>query len=108
MGIDLSGLDELEDWFDEVREKADELQGGRSISVEELFSDEFIQAYSRFDSLEEFFEQSPADEAEFEDLEEILPNDFDSFVSETTDFSGWEDMTSNAFKHWVMEFLELD
>jgi hypothetical protein len=101
MGID--GLDEVQDRLEDMKESAEELDGENEVPLDEVFSADFMQKYTDFDSIEEFFEVSPWTVESEEDLEAIPQDGFDEYIAENTVFSDDEEMQSKAGEEWAAD-----
>lgn len=71
------------------------------IPFEQLFTQEFMQLYTEFESFEALLESSQWEVEEQEDFEAIPEDDFDSYVDEHTDFPSWEVMYQTAAERFL-------
>jgi len=104
MSVQIKGFEELADQLEELSDSTDV---DRTIPIEELFTDGFMATNTEFDSMSEFFEQSPwtvESEADFHNIDE---DEFDRYVDEHTGFSSWEAMLSAAAREWLTRQLSL-
>jgi len=76
------------------------LNESNEIPLTELFPDEFMQLYTEYSSIEDFFDASPWDVEGQDDFEAIPDDDFDEYVDEHTDFPNWEVMYQTAGKQF--------
>lgn len=98
MSVQIEGFEELADQMVEVSASLDV---DRNIPMDELFTDGFMATTTEFDSIAEFFEESPwtiGSEPDFHDIDE---DDFDRYVDKHTGFSSWEAMLSSAAREWL-------
>lgn len=97
MGFEID-KDEFERNLINALEKESGLRFGEEneIPFVELFTEKFMQLYTEFDSIEDFFEVSPWDVEGQDDLEAIPENEMDEYVDAHTDFPEWEVMMDTA------------
>lgn len=95
MKIDLKGLKELS-------RKVQELDGENIISMDEIFSKEFLEKYSCFSSFDELVDSSGFVIESEEDFYKILEDDdWEFFIIKNTSFSSFEEMESKAVSDYV-------
>lgn len=100
MSIEIEGIEELEA---ELQGLADRLeQSGGEIPMDDLFTEDFMESYTEFDSIEAFLDESPWYVESESDFESIPADDFDVFVDEHTDFDSWETMVQAAGREYVL------
>lgn len=100
MSVQIRGF---EDKIDELDRAVD---GEREISLTELFTPDFVQTFSEFESIGQFFEESPWTIETDEDFEAIPRSDLDAYVDEHTGFSTWEAMLAAAGREWVIRQVD--
>ena len=88
MGIDFD--------FKELEKKLENLN--RNVPIDELLNSNFMRTYTQFQTAQEFADASSFD---FSNPESIDSNDLDSFVSDHTQFSSWQEMLNQAGAEWV-------
>lgn len=103
MPVEIKGLEGLEDELHDL-ERQFESSGGE-IPMRELFTDEFMQDYTEFDTFERFLQESKWDVETQDDFERIPGDEFDRYVDEYTGFDSWKMMLSVAGKEYVMRQL---
>ena len=64
--------------------------------VIDLFTPTFMNRYTKFSSIEEFFKTGGYTVTSMEHLIAILGDDFDSYINQHTDYSCWEDLLGMA------------
>lgn len=69
-----------------------------SMSFTDLFSSEFMQQYTRFDTIEELFSSGNFIINSEHDYEAISDKDIDAHVVKTTKFGSWKEMLTNAIE----------
>ena len=101
MSVEISGFEDLADELDELQERVETIDGKNAVSIAELFPPDFMQTYSEFDSMQEFFEESPWTVESEADFGAIPEDPFDAHVDDHTGFDSWETMLSAAAREWV-------
>jgi hypothetical protein len=101
MSVEISGFEDFADELDELQDRVETIDGKNAVSIAELFPPDFMQTYSEFDSIEEFFEESPWTVESEADFGAIPEDSFDAYVADHTGFDSWETMLSAAAREWV-------
>jgi hypothetical protein len=70
----------------------------------DIFTDRFMNRYSRFNSFREFMEKSPS---ESDHPTSPQTRDFSRFVSKQTVFDDWDEMKEKAIEEWVVSEIDL-
>lgn len=104
MSVQIEGFEELADQLEEL---SDSLDVDQDIPMEELFTDGFMATNTDFDSISEFFEESPWTIESEEDFHNIDEDEFDRYVDKHTGFSSWEAMLSAAAREWLTRQISL-
>lgn len=73
--------------------------------MSDLFTSDFIQNYTDFDTFEGFLENSEWEVETQEDFEDIPEDKFDEYVDQHTGFDSWETMLSVSGREYVMRQL---
>jgi hypothetical protein len=95
------------DEFKRNIEKALEEESGlrmnepNEIPFEQLFTSEFMQLYTEFESFEAMIEASQWDVEDQDDFEAIPEDEFDTFVNDHSDFPSWEVMYETAAQRFL-------
>jgi hypothetical protein len=105
MGIKMRGFNEFGKELKKLEKKAKELEKGQSISFIDLFNEKFMSRYTKFGSIDEFFNNSPFEIENNEDFEKINENELDKYVGENTKFSTWQDMLGTAGQEHIAKQL---
>lgn len=100
-------IDDLVDELEELGDRAEELDGENEVPLSELFNPNFMKGYTDFESIEEFFEESPWTVESEEDLDEIPDGPFNEYVSKHTVFSNQDEMMKKAGEEWTTDQLGL-
>lgn len=71
------------------------------ITFEQLFTEEFMQLYTEFESFDELLEASQWEVEDQDDFEAIPEDAFDTYVDDHTDFPSWEVMYQTAAQRFL-------
>lgn len=104
MSVQIEGFEELAEQMDDLSASLDVDQ---DIPMEELFTDGFMATNTEFDSISDFFEESPWTIESEEDFQSIDEDEFDRYVDKHTGFSSWEAMLSAAAREWLTRQMSL-
>lgn len=96
MAVEITGFDDL----GEVRERVESSNG--EVPMAELFTPNFMQNYTDFESFEAFLERSPWTVETQSDFETIPAGELDAYVRERTGFDSWETMLSVGGREYVL------
>lgn len=99
--IEFSGFDELEHRLNDLKRRADELDGENEVPFSQLFPESFMQEYTSFSSFDEMLSSGGFNVESQEDFDAIPDDVFDRHVVSTTKFSGWEEMLGEATSQYV-------
>lgn len=78
-----------------------------ALTMNDLFSREFMLQYSEFSSIQEFFLSSGFTICCQHDFDCIDRTKLDAFVAATTRFASWEEMITEATDEWALRNLDL-
>lgn len=104
MSVQIEGFEELAEQMDDLSASLDVDQ---DIPMEELFTDGFMATNTEFDSISDFFEESPWTIESEEGFQSIDEDEFDRYVDKHTGFSSWEAMLSAAAREWLTRQMSL-
>lgn len=107
MGFEIEGLDELEGYFEQLEEKARELEGENEVPFSELFDVSFMREHTPYSDFEAFLEAGGFEVETQEDFEAIPEAELDEHIRETTELESWEEMQTAATEAWLAEQLDL-
>ena len=91
--------------FAKIIDKVKKLSGNSEIRFKDLFNNNFIINYTKFESINQMFQESDFEIRSEEDFNNIAENKLDEYVKETTNFSNWEEMIEKAVEEWVQKEL---
>lgn len=100
----ISGLDDLMKNLDNLRKKAQSLQGERQVPLIELLNSQFMAKHTSVNSFSEFLELGGF-EATVEGFEAIPDDVFERHVITHSDFGSWSDMQEAALTDYVKSKL---
>jgi len=103
----MQGLDKLQKKFEQMQKAAKELEKTKTVSFNELFTSSFMKKYTKFSTIDEFFEAAKFVINSQEDFEAIPDEELDAHVKNSTAFSSWEDMLSKATEIYISKKLGL-
>lgn len=101
MGVEIEGLDALQDELEQMAENALGLEGSNEVPFTELMPPAFMAEYTDCESIEAFIDESPWTVESQADFRAIPDDEFDEYVDEHTRFSTWETMLSRAANQWA-------
>ncbi|WP_135304224.1 hypothetical protein [Haloarcula amylovorans] len=76
------------------------------LSLAELFSREFMQEYTDFDSVAEFWAQSPWEIQSRDDIARIPDNPLDGYISQHSAFADADEMSWVAGTEWAAKRVD--
>ena len=85
---------ELEKLHDETKKQKDKLSNG--ISLDELFTQNFMKKYTKFSNINDFFDNSPFDIKNQSDFDNLDEDKLDKYINNETTFSNWQDFAGKA------------
>ncbi len=107
MKVEIKGMDGLRRKLDDLKRRAEALDGEHQIPISEIFPDEFMLLNTDFDSIGSMFEASGFTIRSSGDLEAVPPDEWNAFVARRTRFSSWGEMKAAAMKRYVGSRLGL-
>jgi predicted transcriptional regulator len=107
MTVTIKGIDELKQKLKDIGERAEELEGSRSVPVTDLLAPEFMRAHTRFKDAQGLFDASGFKIENAADFKAIPDADWDAFIQSVSDFSDWRSMLEAAVKEWTRQRLGL-
>ncbi|WP_218915171.1 hypothetical protein [Caldanaerobius polysaccharolyticus] len=105
MDFKIEGLDKLQKKFEQIQKAAKELEKTKTVSFNELFTSSFMNKYTNFSTIDEFFEAGKFVINSQEDFEAIPDKELDAHVKNSTVFSSWNDMLSKATEIYISKNL---
>ncbi|EOP32238.1 hypothetical protein CN544_19205 [Bacillus toyonensis] len=103
--FEMNGLDKLQKDLKNMEKAAKELDGKQSIPFPVLFNNSFMKKYTKFNNIDELFENSAFEVETDEDFAKIPDDEWDKYINEVTDFENWEEMMSKAAGLYTLKKL---
>lgn len=103
MSFKMNGFDELSNKLNKMQKGVEEINNQEKVSFDELFTDDFMEEHTKFQTLDSFFEASGFDVSSSEAFAAIPDEDMDKFVAENSEFDTWEDMLSTAGQEYMLK-----
>ena len=92
----LSGIDDFSNLLDDLDRKARELDGKHEVPIEEILTPDFVSSYSKYASIDSFFEAGGFNFESQEEFEHVPDEELDAHVQATTNFGSWDEMLTEA------------
>lgn len=102
--MEVEGVDEAIDTLNDLQDSIEKASG--EVPFDELFHEMFMKQFTPFDSINEFFEESPWSVESDEDFEDIPERELDEFVRNNTKFKSWKHMSRIATEKYLERHLE--
>ena len=99
----MAGFEELSNQLNRMAKGAKELEGTHETSFAELFTDSFVQANSKFHSMDEFWQSVGINSTE--DFDNIPDEKLNAFVSSNTTCSTFQEMLDEATNAYISRKL---
>jgi len=77
------------------------------LTMNDLFTSDFMIRYTEFSSIEEFFFSSGLSVGSQQSFECISREQLDTYVCTVTKFNSWDEMVTEATDEWVLRHLDL-
>lgn len=99
--IDLSGLEKFKK---ELNQKVQNFNS-KPKTFADVFDSSFMNTYTKFSSIDDFFNNGGFSINSKEDLENINESDLDKYVSNNSTFSSWNEMQKTASVEYAKKQL---
>ena len=106
--IKIEGLDNLQHELKKMQNKLEEVEGTRSVPMDELLNPDFMIRFTNFSSFDDLIEKSGYTVKTEEDFERIPDKEWDEFISVNTQFSSWQDMLNLAGYEYFQQQLDIE
>lgn len=104
--FELDGFDEFRRKLEELRRRAQRLDGTHDVPFDELFTQRFMSRNTTFTSLEAMLDAGGI--TKIESADDLSGKDWDSHVARTTRFENWDAMFEAAAADWLATQMGLD
>lgn len=105
MKFKVTGIDAVQRRFKEMARAAEELNGEHQVSLDDLFSEEFMNNNTRYDSLDDFFDAAGFKIESQQDFDDLPEDELDAKVQELTKYQSWDDFKHEAIAHYTFSKL---
>jgi hypothetical protein len=107
IGFEIKGLDEIKQKLEQLRRNAEKLSGEHTIPFSDLFTSDFMDNYTEFESIDEMIKSSGFPIESSEDIKELPGNEWNEFIQKHTCFPNWDEMVQTAAKEYFAKKLGL-
>jgi hypothetical protein len=105
MSLKIKGLKEFQNKLDNLKRKAEAVDGTHQVPFNELFNDSFMRAYTSFNSFDALI-GAGGFKVETEDDFKAIPDQlWDEHIAKTTRFANWQEMLNAAGSEWAKKQL---
>ena len=101
MGFEIKGFDELKDHLSKIENNISKMSETNNLSFEDLFTSDFMSKHTNCKSFDEFLSTSGFTQS----FEDIPDDDWDTYVSQHSSFTSWEEMIDTAVEQYVSKQL---
>lgn len=105
MSIKIKGLDKFQRDLSNIAKKAQELEGQKNFSFEELFNVSFMNKHTSFTNFNDFLVAGGFIVNSAEDFKAIPDDEFDEYIQKSTKFTSWSQMQEEATGEYVARQL---
>ena len=102
----VKGIDQFRRKLKDIGNRAKELDG-QHVSLDQLFTPEFMSAYTVHPTFEEMIAAGGFSVQSAEDFLAMPDDEWERHVAETTDFEDWAGMQSRAGTDWAAQQLRV-
>ncbi len=102
-----SNVDEVIRKLEQIKRNAEELSGEHVIPFSDLFTSEFMDNYTDFESIDELIRSSGFPIQSSADIEKLPNDEWNDFIQKHTRFSNWTEMVQTAGKEYFAKKLGL-
>lgn len=97
--FNFDGFDDIINDLENTCQKLDNCEG--NIPLDKLLNSSFMSAHSEYSDFFEMLSSAGIELESQEDFDNLDDSILDSIISEKTDFSSWQDMTSCALEEYL-------
>lgn len=101
----IKGAKNLEKQLNKIGDKAKKEIDGK-VSLEELFSQDFLQKHTSFKSCENLMNSLPIEFESQEDLDNMDKSKVDPIIKENTEFDNWDEFSQAAANSYAKKKLK--
>lgn len=96
-------ISDLQKQLQKLADSVKNLEGETQVPSHEIFTREFMQAHSHYNSFEDFFTDSGFTQS----LEDIPDAEWDVYVASKTNFLNWEEMFDAASEEYILKKIDI-
>ena len=85
----------------QIIKNAEKIDGKHRVTMDKVINDGFVSSCSKYNSFDELLTASPFDANSPEEFKAIPDKEWDTYISENTSFSTWEEMQIKAMELYV-------
>ncbi|MCF6161938.1 hypothetical protein [Furfurilactobacillus milii] len=100
MSVNTDGFDDLSKKLEDMKQRAQKLQGENTVTFNELFNQGFMSEHTngKFPTIDELVSFGGFDHMEFSDIPDAP---WDKLIAEQTDCPNWDDLYKSAMQTYV-------
>ena len=101
----MKGLDKLQKQLKTMEHAAKDLERGKEVSFEDLFTQSFMSKNTQFNSFDDLLKSGNFIVESQKDFEAIPDDEMDNHVVNTTNFANWKEMLDTAASEYAIKKL---
>lgn len=105
MSLKIKGLKEFQNKLDNLKRKAEAIDGTHQVSFSELFNASFMRSHTNLESFDALIEAGGFKVETEDDFKAIPEQEWDQHIAKTTKFSNWQEMINAAGAEWAKKQL---
>ncbi len=95
MKLNISGLGDIQKQLSKVQKEIEKAVNGEA-KLDEIFTDDFMRKNTKFNTIDDFFDNSPFKVKTINDYQALDDKELDPYVAENTNFNNWNDFAPNS------------
>lgn len=105
---DNKGLKKIQKKFDDMQEKAEELDEGKNVQLSDLFTDSFLQEFTEWENIHEFEKELPVDITKHTDKFQFIDEpELNEYINNNSTFQNWNEFINKAAELYTLKHLGL-
>ena len=105
MPVKFDGFDEFHKSLKNISDNIEKNAGEREVSLDDLFTKEFMNSCSEYNTFNELLDAGGFDSSSQEAFEAIPDEEIDVFIKENTNYDSWEDMLGSANDEYIAKLI---
>ncbi|NPV63624.1 MAG: hypothetical protein HPY61_13555 [Methanotrichaceae archaeon] len=102
-----SNVEDIIQKFEQIKRNVEENSGEHVIPFNNLFTSEFMNNYTDFDSIDNLIRSSCFPIRSSEDIENLPSDEWNRYIQKHTRFSSWDEMVQTAAKEYFAKKIGL-